>query len=210
MNREEIYTTEYDKQLKQIQDIFWMPYVGKDYAQTDKKLLVVGLSYWPWGAYAPPYTMNADSEHFERKLTYDFLSEYECAEKHAEWKNFNLTVSSLMFARPQDAEIELAELKTAFYRIAKTNFIQNSAHTNATNNRIESNKSSRVLHNICTVLKPTHILVCGKSVYTNWEYIAKNKPNILKTYHPSAPWARKRYTAELPAYHATIKEWDLF
>lgn len=205
---QQFHTEEYDEKLKQIEDIFWMPYVGRDYVQAEKKLFVLGLSYFPWGPYAPPYKMNEQSEVFERNLVKSFINQMESGDESGRWKKFNYAVVDLLLGGNHDS----TDVKTAFHKIAKTNYIQNSAHSNVNNNRNETAKSRKVLSEILQVLQPTHVLICAKSIWQcigNIEYFTTHKPEILCTYHPCSWMAKRRYAANLPEYRATIKHWDL-
>lgn len=185
---------ECDKALKSIKNIVWMPHVGEGYPHAEKRLFVLGLSYWAGGG----------DEFFERELVKKFVKEWP---KRKKWKMFNYSIIDLLLG-PNPSAIDV---KTAFCRMAKTNLIQSRTQTDVNQDRNKTKQSVQVIDSILQVLQPTHILVCAKTAWDwvgNAEYIKEHKEKVLWIYYPNSQ-ARWRYDKKLSYYRKTIEGWGL-
>lgn len=221
------HTTKYDADLKKVANLYWLPWIGKDYPEAQKKLLIVGESYLPWGPYNPPYIMDGTSKRFGRDLMNGVKGSDGCLfdglfERHkknpnlkvitprGEANDFHYALSLLLFKKTEKDLIDNEQLKTAWDKVATTNFLQNSASHKS---KAEFQKAREVFERMCEILRPTHLILISKKVqkWFNWSG-CKSHVAHLDTYHPSvAKWGiRKRfYLPHEKEYHKTIKEWDL-
>ena len=210
------FTTHYDAMLRQVKDICFLPYIGKKYPTHDKKLLVVGLSFWGWGGKVDRSKKDPNMPYSDGREWYDaYIREHrEKANLSAKEKHFLYRVSALMLGKSflnYDTirnEITPDKLEDVWSKIAFMNFIQNTADNRS---HAEKKISREVLTEICTIIKPTHILLCSssQSIWEPWQYKNDANPEMLQTYHPSSSRSRPYYKSKLPSYIQTIQSWNL-
>ena len=208
-------TTEYDEKFRAIKysnnskdfSLGFMPWVGKEYANTKKKLFVIGERFGidggNHGANEPGETAT-----WPVGMCNDFLKDHDSKPSMQKRKFFNAVSSLLLnttYRKPREMDAE--KLQALWRQIAHTNHLQ----TEAGNHNHETYERSRFMINaICEIIQPTHIWVISKRarIYSP-SYIDDNKPALLETSDPTAQFAYRYYVPYLPIYRAVIKSWNL-
>jgi hypothetical protein len=156
-------TTEFDLQFDKIENLTWYPWIGKDYALSNRRILIVGDSH-----YTVDDDGNFDEECFknfisDKNTTREYAFDYMKAEK--EW-NFNRNLR-LCLLNVDDKTL----LKPLWSKIAFYEFIQEPMKQRDAKPTEEHYKNAwLVFVKIIEIIKPTDCIFIGVRNETCFDY----------------------------------------
>lgn len=175
-------STYYEK-FKNINDIKYYPYVGQNFKNAQKKIMVFAHNI-----YSSPEKIKADLERTKSPTSFsDDLYYYTYL--HKKWTTAfrNFVKGSLLlnkdYFEDRDLELETTNKIDSFIsKISFTNYINDLVESNKANNIDVDpkfiNKSNRINSELIALLEPTHIVCWGDPVFNHVLGLASDVENI--------------------------------
>jgi hypothetical protein len=159
------YDTSFDNQFNAIENLTWKPWVGKDYSNSEHKVLIIGESHYEWatesdGVPASHYLAN---DNFSRELIKDRCLGSLKAKDMNEPKFYTNAVLSIGNGISDELRQKVWS-NAAFY-----NFIQRPMKENGVRpNKNDFTKGWNVFDEVISALQPTYCIIFGLEIGNNF------------------------------------------
>ncbi len=147
----------FDKNLLNIRDLTWLPWIGKDFKKNERRLIIVGESHYTFGDNDEDYQKHFQEATNNKTFTRECIYESPVC---GDWRNNTFDNIHRVLLRSNDFDKELFWEQVVFY-----NFIPRlmDYRVKERPNRFDFYSSWKTFIEVITILNPTDCVFIGVS-----------------------------------------------